>query len=222
MPIQIKTDIAAPDYEIMKQLAGVDFPTLGHFLEIGFVHPAIHRITGKDRIIGRAVTVRMTAPDSALVHKITEMLTPDDILVIDTGGDTTHASTGGVVATAVAAAGVKGIVIDGVCTDVAMLRDLGLAVYARGTSLLTTKIIGLKQTGAINIPVAIGGVAVLPGYVVAGDENGVLIADPAALAPVIELARAADEREPTTLARVRAGEKLPDISAANKLISAIA
>jgi len=221
MPIQINTDIPSPNYDVMKELASVDFPTIGHFLEIGFIHPGIHRIAGTERIIGRAVTVRMTAPDSALVHKITEMLTPDDILVIDTGGDTTHASTGGVVATAVAEAGVKGIVIDGVCTDVGTLRELGLSVYARGTSLLTTKIHGLKQTGAINIPVAIGGVAVLPGYIVAGDENGVLIADPAVLGPVIGLARAADEREPTTLARVRKGEKLPNISAANKLISAI-
>lgn len=221
MAIQINRDIPAPAYDAFEQLRSVDFPTIGHFLEIGFVHPEIRRMTGTDRLIGRAVTVRMTAPDSVLVHKVTEMLTPDDVLMIDVGGDRTHASVGGVVASAVAASGAKGIVIDGYCTDIAMLRDLGITVYARGLSLLTTKLHGIKQAGAINIPVAIGGVAVLPGYVVAGDENGVMIADPKVITEVIEAARAADQREPTTLKRLREGEKLPQISAADRLIGQI-
>lgn len=221
MAIQINRNIPAPAYDAFELLRSVDFPTIGHFLEIGFVHPEIRRMTGTDRLIGRAVTVRMTAPDSVLVHKVTEMLTPDDVLMIDVGGDRTHASVGGVVASAVAASGAKGIVIDGYCTDIAMLRDLGITVYARGLSLLTTKLHGIKQAGAINIPVAIGGVAVLPGYVVAGDENGVMIADPKVVTEVIEAARAADQREPTTLKRLREGEKLPQISAADRLIGQI-
>jgi regulator of RNase E activity RraA len=163
----------------------------------------------------------MTAPDSVLVHKVTELLAPNDVLVVDVGGDRTHASIGGVVASAVAASGAQGIVIDGYCTDIAMLRDLGITVYARGLSLLTTKLHGIKQAGAINIPVAIGGVAVLPGYAVAGDENGVMIVDPKIVAQVIEAARAADQREPKTLKRLREGEKLPQISIAGQLVDQI-
>jgi 4-hydroxy-4-methyl-2-oxoglutarate aldolase len=213
MPVRVVTQVPPLPDGLADALADVDFATLGHFLEVGFTDPGIRRVAGTDRLIGRAVTVRVTAPDSALVHRATEMLSPGDVLLVDTGRDRTHAPVGGVVGTAVATAGAAGIVIDGPATDTEELGRLGIAVYSRGTSILTTKLLALSA-GGINVPIVIGGVAVLPGYVVAGDADGLLMADPADILAVLADARASDASEPDRLRRVRDGEPLSSISVA--------
>jgi 4-hydroxy-4-methyl-2-oxoglutarate aldolase len=215
MPVRVVTQIPVLPDGLLGALGEVEFPTLGHFLEVGFTDPGIRRVVGSERLIGRAVTVRVTAPDSALVHRATELLAPGDVLLVDTGGDRVHASVGGVVGTAVATAGATGIVIDGPCTDTEALATLGIAVYARGTSILTTKILGL-DAGGINVPIVIGGVAVLPGYVVAGDADGLLVADPADVVAALPAARRSDAAEPDKLRRLRDGEPLSSISVAGE------
>ena len=220
MPVRVNVAGSSPSTEVIDGVRGVELPTIGHFLEVGFVGPGITRIVGTGRLVGRAVTVRIVAPDSALVHRATEMLESGDVLVVDTGGDAVHAPVGGVVGAAVAAAGAAGIVIDGPCTDVEALAGLGLTVYARGTSALTTKMHAL-DAGGINVPVVIGRVAVLPGYLVVGDGDGLLIADPADLDAVLEMARRSDAAEPAKLERIRAGEPLTTVSVAGERLRAV-
>jgi len=215
MPVRVVTEVPPLPDGMLDALGEVDFATLGHFLEVGFPDPGIRRVAGNERLIGRAVTVRVTGPDSALVHRATELLSPGDVLLVDTGGDHRHAPVGGVVGTAAATAGAVGIVIDGPATDSEALEALGLKVYSRGTSILTTKMLGMP-TGGINVPIVIGGVPVLPGYVVAGDANGLLVADPADVMAALSDARKSDAAEPEKLRRVRAGEPLTTVSVAGE------
>ncbi len=210
---------ALPD-ELRAALAAVSFPTIGHFLEEGFVDPAIRAMVTPVKIVGRAVTVRTTAPDSVLVHKATEMLQPGDALMIDIGGDTRHAPVGEMVALAARERGAVGIVLDGVCTDIVEIRAMGMPVFARGTSVLTTKLHGL-QAGSINAPVSCGGVVVRPGDVVLGDDNGVLVLSAAVAQAVVERARASDEREPATREFLRGGGSLPELTGANATVAAL-
>jgi regulator of RNase E activity RraA len=220
LAIRIRPDPPPLDAALVEATRAVDLPTIGHFLEVGFTEPAIRWQLGPDRIVGRAITVRVVAPDSALVHRATEALQPGDVLVVDTGGDRRHAPVGSVVGTAVAARRGAGIIIDGPCTDLEALANLGVAIYARGTSALTTKMHALPY-GGINVPVSIGGVAVLPGYLVVGDRNGLLIADPADVEAVLPDARAADSREPGRLQRLRDGEPLTQVSVAGERLRAV-
>jgi 4-hydroxy-4-methyl-2-oxoglutarate aldolase len=213
--IRIEPGGATLDPTMLDALARVELPTLGHFLEVGFAEPGLRRIVGDGRFAGRAVTVRVVSPDSALLHRATELLEPGDVLVIDTGGDLRHAPVGAVVATAAAARGAVGIVIDGPCTDTAALRAIGVPVHARGTSALTTKLHAL-DAGGINVPVVVGHVAVLPGFAVIGDEDGLLLADPRDVAGALDDAGRADAAEPAKLDRLRAGEPLSTVSAAGE------
>lgn len=217
MGIQIRPMPPALSSTLRDDLIGVSFPTIGHFLEEGFVDPAIRAMVTPVKIAGRAVTVRITAPDSVLVHKVTELLEPGDVVVIDTGGDTRHAPVGEMVALAAKSRGAAGIVIDGVCTDIVEIREMQFPVFARGTSVLTTKLHGLN-TGGINIPVTCGGVVVNPGDVVLGDDNGVLILHPDVAQSVIDRARASDAREPETRAFLRQGGSLPERTGANRIV----
>lgn len=206
------------DSDLRKLCETLSFATLGHYLEDGFMDPGIRLLSlPKTKIVGCAVTVRITPPDSILVHKVTELLRPGDVLVVDTGGNIRHAPVGEMVALATQVRGASGIIVDGVVTDIEEICALGLPVFARGTSLLTTKLVGLKF-GGINIPVSCGGVRVEPGDVILGDTNGVMAVKRELLRDLLPLARASDERELEMRLRLMSGGSLPEQSGANALI----
>jgi regulator of RNase E activity RraA len=95
-------------------------------------------------------------------------------------------------------------------TDLLELRETGLPVFARGTSLLTTKLHG-RGDSQINQPIQCAGVTVRPGDLVLADDNGVLFLDPATAQDVIERALASDQAEPQLLARLMAGEPVSSV-----------
>lgn len=206
------------DEDLKFALESLEFPTIGHFVEAGLVDPEIRAMIMPVKIVGRAVTVRITSPDSVLVHKVTEMLEPGDVVVLDTGGDRRHAPVGDTVAFAMQVRGALGVVIDGVCTDIQGLRELRFPVFSRGTSPVTTKLHGLNS-GGINVPVSCGGVAVNPGDVVMGDDNGVIIVPPNVALGAIERARASESRHDATIQYLRDGGSLPERSIANQLLA---
>lgn len=207
----------ALDSDLRASLNKLSFPTVGHFLEEGFVSPAIRPMLRPVKVVGTAVTVRITAPDSVLVHKATELLRPDDVLVVDTGGDARHAPVGEMVALAAQTRGAAAIVVDGVCTDVVEIEEMGMPVFARGTSLLTTKLHGLRD-GAMNVRVSCGGVVVNPGDAVLADDNGVLVLAPEVARRVIEKVQESDAKEVSVRERVIGGELLADLSGAGRIL----
>ncbi|MEV7865637.1 RraA family protein [Streptomyces sp. NPDC088124] len=221
MPITLH-DLPAPgpaDAALLARLERVDFPTLGHYLEEGFCDPRLHRIAGERRLLGRAVTVRITATDSTMLHHAAGLVRPGDVVVVDCGGDRRHAPFGEVVANALAARGAAGAVVDGVCTDIGALRAVGLPVYAYGLSMLTTKLHGIAD-GGLNTPVSCGGVSVRAGDLVLGDENGLLIAPARRLAAVVDEALADDAEEPALVAEVRRGSPLGTLTGATASVEA--
>ncbi|SAL07387.1 diguanylate cyclase [Caballeronia arationis] len=195
---------------LVRSLETVSFPTLGHFLEHGFADSRIRAQVANVKIVGRAVTLKLTSPDAIAVNRALAKLVKGDVLVIDMNGDHAHAPVGAVTACAALVAGAKAIVVDGVVTDVLELRETGLPVFARGTSLLTTKRLDAGDA-VFNEPVQCGGVFVRPGDLVLADDNGVLFLDAGTASEVIEEALASDRAEPALLARLRAGEPLRDV-----------
>ena len=195
---------------LMPGIADVSYPTIGHFLEDGFVDPAIRSLLQGVKVAGPAVTVRIANHDAYAMNRALLALYPGAVLVVDMSGDHRHAPVGAVTAAAAAAQGAAGIVVDGVATDILDLRETGLPVFARGTSCLTTK--RTRGNGsAVNVAVDCGGVRVRPGDWVLGDDNGVIVLAPAAAAEVLEQALASDAAEPALLSRIAAGEALETV-----------
>ena len=197
----------ALDAELVSRLQAVSFPTIGHFLEEGFLDTGIRSMLPNVHLVGRAVTVRVASADAFATNRALALLVPGDVLVIDTGHDTSHAPVGAVTACAAQCAGAAGIVVDGVVTDIVELRSAGLPVFARGTSVLTAKR-KLDANSAVNVPVLCGGVMVNPGDVVMADDNGVLVLSPEEAAAIVELALSTDRAEPDILERLRSGEAI--------------
>ena len=143
-------------------LADVSYPTIGHFLEDGFLDPAIRSLLDGVKVAGPAVTVRIAGNDAYAMNRALLELYPGAVLVVDMSGDHRHAPVGAVTAAAATAQGAAGVVVDGVATDILELRATGLPVFARGTSCLTTK--RVRSAGsAVNVPVQCGGIQVTPG-----------------------------------------------------------
>lgn len=220
MPYTSSPTPPALDPDLVAKLERVSFPTLGHYLEEGFVDPEIRRQTGDRRVVGRAVTVRLTAQDSTALHHAAGWCEPGDVFVIDTGGDVRHAPVGEVLAAALSIRGAAGIVVDGVVTDLDEVEAFGIPVYARGTSVLTTKLLGV-DAGGHNIAVTCGGVPVQPGDVVLADRNGVFIAAAATVAALIDTALDDDAEEPELVAQLRAGGRLGELTGATAMLDAL-
>ncbi|PYI69130.1 dimethylmenaquinone methyltransferase [Arthrobacter livingstonensis] len=198
------------DADLLQRLQSVSFPTIGHFLEDGFLDSGIRSLLENVHVVGRAVTVRVGGADAFATNQGLALVGPGDVLVIETGGDVRHAPVGAVTACAAQTAGAAGIVVDGVVTDIVELRDAGLPVFARGTSVLTAKRVA-DAGSAVNVPVVCGGVTVNPGDVVMADDNGVLVLTPAEAAAIVDKALASDLAEPEILARIRSGESIASV-----------
>jgi len=84
---------------------------------------------------------------------------------------------------------------------------------------VTTKRIGLA--GEFCVPVSCGGANVNPGDVIIADECGVVVLDRADAEAAADRAIAMQEAEAASRARLDAGEKLPDISGATKLLEEV-
>lgn len=207
----LTVNLSAPDLPVpAADLADLDLPTLGHLLDQGFT-TGLQRFSGADRVLGRAVTVRLTGTDSRLVHFVTSIVRSGDFLVVDTGLNAAYAPIGGVMIEAFRLAGVVGIAVDGACTDLEELRSSGVSVFARRSSAITTRNSSAPVEGGINVPVSLGGVAVSPGDLVIGDDNGLLVTDARAVAQVADTVRAWQADEPDRIARLRAGERFVDL-----------
>lgn len=206
------------DASLVALLEKVETATIGHFLHSGFVDREIRAVLPNKRVAGTAVTLRIPHADSTLLHYLTAHVRPGDIVVIDRCHDTKHACWGGVITHCMKNAGVKAGVIDGPATDFGEIQKVEMPIWCRGPSPITTKILGLE--GALNVPVSVGGQTIHPGDAVLCDESGVIVLRPDEARAAAEKAIGMQENEIVLLERLRKGEKLPDISGANKLVAA--
>jgi 4-hydroxy-4-methyl-2-oxoglutarate aldolase len=209
------------DAAVLERLVQAEPATIGHFLDFGFVSPEIRALFSDRRVAGTAVTVRFAGADSAMMHYALGQVRPGDILVVDRAGDRTMAACGGGVAHAAKCAGAVGIILDGVATDIAELREHGLPVWARGLSAVTTK--RLFQNGEFCTPISCGGAPVNPGDCILADENGILVLppDPAFILATAERAIAMQNDERARMPRIVAGERISDMNGTTQRIHEI-
>lgn len=203
---------------IIEKLSRAETATIGHNRHQGFADRRIQPLLPGRRIAGTAVTLALPGQDSTLLHHVVGLLRPGDVLVIDRLGDDTHACLGGGVAVATKASGAVAAIVDGPCTDFAEIRAEGFPVWCRGPAPITTRLYGIG--GAFNTPVNCGGVTVNPGDAVVADDSGVLFLPPDVAEENADWALTNQANEPGLHERLRAGEKLGDISGATKMVLA--
>jgi regulator of RNase E activity RraA len=196
---------------VVARLSRIAPSTLGHFLDEGFLDPRIRPIFRPVKLTGRALTISGPPRDNTIYRRAIRESRPGDVLVIHRNGDLRHASFGGLIGLAVKNHGIAGVVLDGPCTDLVELTELGLPVFALGVSALTTRRLNLG--GSVGAPIVCGGVAVATGDYVLADDDGVLIIPAANVQAAIERGEAASRREAETRQFLLSGKTLEDIDA---------
>ncbi|KAA3515545.1 RraA family protein [Agrobacterium rosae] len=207
------------DPDLRARFEAVEVATIGHFRHRGFVHHAITPVVQVGRtLVGTAITVAIPATDSTLLHHAVSVIRPGDFLFVDRLGDDRHACIGGGVAFAIKTAGAMGVVIDGPCTDVEEIIELGMPLWSRGVSGITTRLNDLG--GSLNLPISCGNVPVMPGDIVIADASGILVIPVDEAEEVLQEAEARQARAGRNKGKIEAGEKLGDLSGASRMVAA--
>lgn len=144
------------------------------------------------KIIGPAITVKLTAGDIVDCLCVFEIARPGDVIVIDAFGETETSIWGGLMSGLARNAGIAGAVIDGSCrdTDEAKMLEFPITAKASGPRAAHTAYSGRKEPIAVNVPVCCGGVIVNPGDLIVADEIGVAVVPYNELEAVYKKARA--------------------------------
>jgi 4-hydroxy-4-methyl-2-oxoglutarate aldolase len=171
------------------------------------VDPAIRAMVPDARFAGPALTV-VAQDDHLPLFAALEAASAGDVLVVVNHGGS-RAVVGELFATEARRRGLAGIVVDGLCRDVAGLRRLGLPFYARGTIPASGATV---SRAAVGQRVSCGGVEVAAGDVVFGDDDGLVIAAPDRIAAALESAEAIARAEQAMLAAMAEGRSLHDLT----------
>jgi len=157
----------------------------------GAVSPMIRPIYEGVRMAGSALTVLCFPGDNIMTHKALHMVQPGDVLVID-DGDYDTGCFGHRSAATIRANGGVGAVMSGSVRDVAQLRAERFPIFCRGVSPRAPQ----KNTpGSINVPVHIGGIVIVPGDILVGDDDGLVVVPLGMAEEVLEKARRRDRHE---------------------------
>lgn len=167
---------------------------LGHGLSNTYLLGLSPLAAGQPKLIGPAYTLRFIparedidsmanyASSDNLHRRAIEECPPGAVLVIDSGRCVRAASAGDVMAARLKKRGVLGMITDGGFRDSQSIRGVGLPAFQQQAAPPATPI--ALHPIELNGPVGCAGVAIYPGDIIVGDEDGV-VAIPAHLVQVV-------------------------------------
>ena len=168
----------------------------------GALAPRLRPIQQGARIAGSAITVSCHPGDNLMIHAAVEVCHPGDLLVVVTTSPSTDGMLGELLATSLAAHGVRGVILDAGVRDVAELRAMGFPVWSRAISPQGTV---KASPGSVNVPVVCGGQPVHPGDAVVADDDGIVVVPAAIAMQVAEAAKKREDLESEKRAKLAAG-----------------
>jgi regulator of RNase E activity RraA len=213
-------DIVRPPQELVAGLATIGSATAsGELSRLGIRDPHLRGLTtwapGR-AVVGPALTLQFMPkredvytvdeyadPELQLHRHVLYHTRPGDVVVVDARGDMGSGVFGDMMLTYFTGRGGRGVIVDGCIRDYPKVQRLGLGLWLRGVTPnfhTQTAIFPF----AVNVPIACGGVLVLPGDLIVADDDGAVVV-PATLAPaLLRAARAHAEWE--DFARMRLAE----------------
>jgi regulator of RNase E activity RraA len=213
-------DIQRPDKALIEGLKHIGSATAsGELSRLGIRNPHMHGpvtwAKGKS-IVGPALTLQFMPkredlygvdeyadPEKQLHRHVLYHTQPGDIVVVDARGDLSSGVFGEMMLTYFKGRGGAGVVIDGCIRDYTHVQHLDLPLWLRGVTPnfhTQTNIVPF----AVNVPVACGGVTVIPGDIIVADDDGVVVV-PIKLAPEL-LKKASEHSEWEEFSRMKLAE----------------
>ncbi len=142
------------------------------------------------RVIGRAVTLQFMplrediyedagatqeyVERSTALWAVLDAIEPNDVLVVQAGGTLQTGVVGEMLGRHLKNRGGLGVVADGGIRDMRPLQDLGLPIWSLGSTPHYASQ-GEVFPWGFHVPVAVGGVLVLPGDLIVADDDGAVV-----------------------------------------------
>ena len=170
------------------------------------------------RMVGQAFTLRFvpTRPDLDPTGEFdnttnkqriaVESVRPGDVLVIEARGDTRAGTLGDILATRIWQRGAAGIVSDGAFRDTPGFSEIDMPTYSKdqNPNLSST----VHHPIEINGPIVCAGVTVLPGDVMVGDGEGVIVIPVDMAEQIAQEADEQEQREEFIIGKIREGHSI--------------
>ena len=199
---RVRTEVPRPPAELVARLREHASSNLAdamgrfHFMDFGI------RPRSGLPLCGVAVTVDARPGDNLMIHKALEVASPGDIVVVNTNGNTTSAVFGELMCRTAVGAKLGGIVVDGAIRDVEAITSLRFPAFSRAVCAGGCDKDG---PGEVNSPIACGNTVVMPGDIVVGDDDGVVIVPREEADDVLRLVAALVDRERARIAEIDRG-----------------
>ncbi len=191
-----------PSKDIIAALKDIGTATVaGSLGHAGFRNPhmlgPVTQRAGKS-IVGPALTLQFMPqrpdlfsegeyanPETQLHRHVLYQVEEGDVVVVDARGDMSSGVFGDMMSTYFKGRGGAGIVIDGVMRDRPTVEKLDLALWMGGWTPYYHVQVSIFPS-AVNVPIACGGVMVIPGDIIMADDDGVVVLPQSMAERVIE------------------------------------
>jgi 4-hydroxy-4-methyl-2-oxoglutarate aldolase len=170
----------------------------------------IKPLDSRFRLTGRAFTLLYgpAGVPPGTVGDFIDDVPEGNVIVIDNGGRENATVWGDILTMVAHRRNIAGTVIDGACRDTNLSRETGYPIFSRSYSMRTGK--DRVQLEATNGPVNIGDARVLPGDILRGDGDGVVVIPQAHEDRLLTIAEEIDATEQKIRQAVLEGLRLTD------------
>ena len=165
--------------------------------------PGIRPLSLGLQMIGMACTVHCRG-DFLSVIKALDEARENEVLIVDGGGENI-ALSGELFSYEAKRKGLAGIVVDGACRDSLKIRKLNFPFYSRS---ITPRAGTSSSIFATQIDVNCGGVQVLPGDIIFGDSDGIVVINPGKVEATLNSASQIQLTEEKVQAQLEKGKSL--------------
>jgi len=217
-------DIQRPPTDLVDGLKEIHSATAaGALAHLGIRDPHMAGLTAWTpgrRVMGPALTLQFmpkredlvssgeySGPERQLHRHVLYHTQPGDVVVVDARGDMASGIFGEMMLTYFMGKGGIGVLIDGCIRDYPHAKNLDLGFWLRGVTPnyhVQTNIFPF----AVNVPIACGGVMVMPGDIIVADDDGAVVVPPKLAPELIERASTKHEWEDFTRMRLAQGGEL--------------
>lgn len=154
-------------------LDAAGYPHQSPRLPIGPITLPHHFLVGRAKTTLWADMAHVDPEPYKLELAAVDSCNPDSVLVCAAAGSNRSGIWGELLSTAARNAGCVGAIVDGSVRDIAKMRTMGFPVYARGPNPYDSR--DRQRVIDYDVRIELDGIPILPGDLIAADEDGIVI-----------------------------------------------